>query len=99
MLAFGGPCPQARMAAGAPSSTGVGAPPPARTHADARLQSSMPSGPHAPALILPLALGPHPQRELTLMLAFGGPCPQARMAAGATSSTGAGAPPPARTHA
>jgi hypothetical protein len=30
-----------------------------------------------------LALGPHPQRELTLMLALGFTCPRARMAAGA----------------
>src|SRR2546427_28895 len=40
-----------------------------------------------------MALGPHPQRELTPMLAFGGPCPQARMAAGATSSLALGPHP------
>ena len=37
------------------------------------------------ALLYSLALGPHPQRELTLMLALGFPWPRARMAAGALS--------------
>jgi hypothetical protein len=34
---------------------------------------------------LALAVGPHPHRELTLMLAFGVPWPQARIAAGASA--------------
>src|SRR3989475_8412170 len=46
----------------------------------------------------PLALGPHPQRELTQMPRLGFACPRLGMAAGAFC-TGAGAPPPARTYA
>ena len=47
----------------------------------------------------PVALGPHPQRELTPMPRFGFTWPQLGMAAGAFFFTGAGAPPPARTDA
>jgi hypothetical protein len=35
--------------------------------------------------MISLAAGPHPRRELTLMLALGFPWPRARMAAGAFS--------------
>src|SRR5438093_12643893 len=45
----------------------------------------MSSGSHGRRRHLPsLALGPHLQRDLTPMLALGSPCPQGRMAAGAT---------------
>src|SRR5215471_5851974 len=43
-------------------------------------------------IFLPLALGPHPQRELTLMSRRGFPCPRLDMAAGAGFSLALGAP-------
>src|SRR6267143_341401 len=43
-----------------------------------------------------MALGPHPQRELSLTPRLGFARPRLGVAAGAASFTGAGAPPPAR---
>ena len=48
---------------------------------------NVPCQPHLPHLpvFLPLALGPHPQRELTLTPSRGFACPRLRVAAGAIS--------------
>src|SRR5882672_11134090 len=94
------------------SFTGAGAPPPARTDADASPRIRLSSAQHSrrrrtvvgtsrcastvsspleqgcgalPSTDahLSLALGPHPQRELTLMLRLGSACPRLSIAAGA----------------
>ena len=67
-------------------STGAGAPPPARTDADASPRISMSSAQHGRRRCT--GLGPHPQRELTLMLRLGFPCPRLSMAAGAALALG-----------
>src|SRR5436309_7744935 len=50
-------------------------------------------------LHLSLALGPHPQRELTPMPRLGFPCPRLGMAAGANLIHWRWGPTPPRTHA
>ena len=96
MPRLGFTCPRLGMAAGA-LFTGAGAPPPARTDADASPRIHMSSARHGRRRFCTGA-GPHPQRELTLMPRLGFTCPRLGMAAGALC-TGAGAPPPARTDA
>ena len=62
--------------------TGDGAPPPSRTDADASPRIRMSSARHGRRRSA-LAVGPHPQRELTLMPRLGFACPRLGMAAGA----------------
>jgi hypothetical protein len=59
-----------------------------RSDGDSRSAKAFALRPHLPYLtfIFPLAPGPHPRRELTLMPRLGFPCPRLGMAAGAPSS-------------
>src|SRR5882762_581831 len=90
------PLPTIRKSVVTTLFTGAGAPPPARTDADASPRLRLASARHGRRRFS-LAPGPHPRRELTLMPRFGFTSPRLGMAAGAFHWRRG--PPPARTDA